>query len=296
MNIAEKLIELRNEKGLTQAQLGRELNIALSSIQNYENVKKPRIPEATLLLKIAKYFDVDMEYLLDDELNNRKHDNIVIEKELKLSDKTLKVIKEINEYDLSDMLNHVLSCIMLVDEKEDKMYYFYDILSFLKPLKYMKVIDKYLNYFYSIDLEEYVRLDNTKIIILLKDIEKKIYELKNYYYAIIDILQRVCIDIISGEDFKDLENCICNLIKLYENGKNEKYTLEISTFENIILSCIEKKMTYVDICKLRINENLSDIIEDILTLGDEDKKINSIIESYSKNQLNTKFIDELLKK
>lgn len=55
-------------------------------------------------------------------------------------------------------------------------------------------------------------------------------------------------------------------------------------------------MTYVDICKLRINENLSDIIEDILTLGDEDKKINSIIESYSKNQLNTKFIDELLKK
>lgn len=97
MNIAEKLIELRNEKVLTQAQLGRELNIALSSIQNYENVKKPRIPEATLLLKIAKYFDVDMEYLLDDELNNRKHDNIVIEKELKLSDKAISNIRELNK-------------------------------------------------------------------------------------------------------------------------------------------------------------------------------------------------------
>lgn len=97
MNIAEKLIELRNEKGLTQAQLGRELNIALSSIQNYENVKKPRIPEATLLLKIAKYFDVDMEYLLDDELNNRKHNNIVIEKELKLSDEAISNIRELNK-------------------------------------------------------------------------------------------------------------------------------------------------------------------------------------------------------
>lgn len=97
MNIAEKLIELRNEKGLTQAQLGRELNIALSSIKNYENIKKPRIPEATLLLKIAKYFDVDMEYLLDDELNNRKHDNIVIEKELKLSDKAISNIRELNK-------------------------------------------------------------------------------------------------------------------------------------------------------------------------------------------------------
>lgn len=108
MNIAEKLIELRNEKGLTQAQLGRELNIALSSIQNYENIKKPRIPEATLLLKIAKYFDVDMEYLLDDELNNRKHDNIVIERELGLSDKAIKNLKGISNKTMKRRINFLL--------------------------------------------------------------------------------------------------------------------------------------------------------------------------------------------
>lgn len=114
MNIAEKLIQLRNEKGLTQAQLGRELNIALSSIQNYENIKKPRIPEATLLLKIAKYFDVDMEYLLDDELNNRKHDNIVIEKELGLTDKAIKNLKEITNRSLKRRINFLLGDIEIL--------------------------------------------------------------------------------------------------------------------------------------------------------------------------------------
>lgn len=114
MNIAEKLIELRNEKGLTQAQLGRELNIALSSIQNYENIKKPRIPEATLLLKIAKYFDVDMEYLLDDELNNRKHDNIVIGKTLGLTDESIKNLKEITNRPLKRRINFLLGDIEIL--------------------------------------------------------------------------------------------------------------------------------------------------------------------------------------
>ena len=111
MNTAEKLIKLREEKGLTQYGLSRELNIAISSIKNYENVKKPRIPEAKLLLKIAKYYDVSLEYLLDDELNNRKQENIEINKELGLSDKAIENLKEIEKMEdtsLKEQTNRLL--------------------------------------------------------------------------------------------------------------------------------------------------------------------------------------------
>lgn len=109
MNTAEKLVKLREEKGLTQYGLSRELDIAISSIKNYENIKKPRIPEAKLLLKIAKYFDVSLEYLLDDELNNRKQENISIEKDLKLNDEAITSIKEMSKYKLINDFNLFIS-------------------------------------------------------------------------------------------------------------------------------------------------------------------------------------------
>ena len=48
------LRKLRDEKGLNQTQLGKELNLAQRTISNYE----------TILNQIADYFDVSMDYLL----------------------------------------------------------------------------------------------------------------------------------------------------------------------------------------------------------------------------------------
>lgn len=103
MNIAEKLRKLREDKGISQNKLIEELeekqnvNVAISSIRNYENTKAPRIPQGDVLLALARYYDVTLEYLIDDELNNRKHETIEISKVFNFSDKAIENLKEISK-------------------------------------------------------------------------------------------------------------------------------------------------------------------------------------------------------
>ncbi len=117
MNIAEKLRKLREEKGISQNKLIEELkekqniNVAISSIRNYENVKAPRIPQGDVLLALARYYDVTLEYLIDDNITTYKKENLNIGKELKLTDKSIENIKRINNeyYNLfDDLLNEYI--------------------------------------------------------------------------------------------------------------------------------------------------------------------------------------------
>lgn len=111
MNIAEKLKKLREEKGITQVELIKELekeqniSIAISSIKNYENVKSPRIPQGDILLALARYYDVTLESLIDNELEPLKKDNIDIGKELKINNDTIDNIKFLNEINIMSTFN-----------------------------------------------------------------------------------------------------------------------------------------------------------------------------------------------
>ncbi|WP_196595910.1 helix-turn-helix domain-containing protein [Pectinatus frisingensis] len=62
MSFGEKLKQCRKDAGLTQAQLGRELNLAESTISLYESNK--RSPDNVTLSKIAKLLNVSTDYLL----------------------------------------------------------------------------------------------------------------------------------------------------------------------------------------------------------------------------------------
>ena len=104
MNIAEKLVKLRKEKGFTQEKLCELLDISISSIRNYENIKKPREPQNDILLKFADFYNVSTEYLLNDEITNKTNENINIGNELQISDEAIKAIKEISTYHLSNIL------------------------------------------------------------------------------------------------------------------------------------------------------------------------------------------------
>lgn len=64
MSFSEKLRLLRKEKNLKQDELAKSLNISRQSISNYEN--GTRFPnDEKLLCKIAQFFDVSVDYLLD---------------------------------------------------------------------------------------------------------------------------------------------------------------------------------------------------------------------------------------
>lgn len=62
MKFSNRFKELRTEKGLTQEDLSKKLELAKSTISMYENGN--REPDFEVLEKIADFFNVDINYLL----------------------------------------------------------------------------------------------------------------------------------------------------------------------------------------------------------------------------------------
>lgn len=58
----QRLKELREEKGLLNKELAKEINVEPATITNWE--KGNRTPKEDLLIKIADYFDCSLDYLL----------------------------------------------------------------------------------------------------------------------------------------------------------------------------------------------------------------------------------------
>jgi len=67
--IVLRLRELRKEKNITQLKLAMELNMSQNSISRYE--KGDREPGLAELIRIADYFDVSVDFLLE-RTDNRK--------------------------------------------------------------------------------------------------------------------------------------------------------------------------------------------------------------------------------
>lgn len=94
MNLREKLICLRKEKGLNQNQLSKKLDLSVMAIKKYESPTENRMPANYVLKKYTDFFGVSYDYLLNDNINNRTNENIHIEKILSLSDKAISNLKE----------------------------------------------------------------------------------------------------------------------------------------------------------------------------------------------------------
>lgn len=60
--LGKRLRVLREEKNLTQDELGKALSISQKRISNYE--KDERFPDPNTLIKIANFFGVSIDYLL----------------------------------------------------------------------------------------------------------------------------------------------------------------------------------------------------------------------------------------
>ena len=62
MKLSERLKELRKEKNLRQEHVAVALDISMSSYCNYEQGK--REPTASVIVRMADYYDVTTDYLL----------------------------------------------------------------------------------------------------------------------------------------------------------------------------------------------------------------------------------------
>ena len=62
MEFGKRLRELRENRGLTQDELAKELGVTKGAVSNWEkNVRKPKSTE--MMEAIADFFNVDMNYL-----------------------------------------------------------------------------------------------------------------------------------------------------------------------------------------------------------------------------------------
>ena len=62
MTIGDSFKRFRQEKGLTQQQVAKALDIQKSAYQRYERGKV--VPAATVIINLADFFNVSADYLL----------------------------------------------------------------------------------------------------------------------------------------------------------------------------------------------------------------------------------------
>lgn len=70
MNFSDKLKELRLKNNETQQELASKLNISFQSISKWE--KGLNLPSIDLMKELAKHYDVSLDYLLDNEIEEVK--------------------------------------------------------------------------------------------------------------------------------------------------------------------------------------------------------------------------------
>ena len=84
--LAERLIEMRTSKGLTQQALADRLGISKSSVHSWETTRAQ--PSLLCLMKIAYLYNVSVDYILG--INNDRTINAS-----KLTDKQIKTLLDI---------------------------------------------------------------------------------------------------------------------------------------------------------------------------------------------------------
>ncbi len=70
LSFANRLKELREEKGFSYRALAEELDISKSALQKYESAITD--PSLTVVKKIADYFDVEIDWLIGEAKIRRR--------------------------------------------------------------------------------------------------------------------------------------------------------------------------------------------------------------------------------
>lgn len=61
INLSKNILELRKKKGITQEELANNLNVSSQAVSKWEN--NICLPDTTMLVDIANFFDVSIDYL-----------------------------------------------------------------------------------------------------------------------------------------------------------------------------------------------------------------------------------------
>lgn len=75
MSFAERLQELREDRGISRKELAANLNITVSALGMYEQGR--REPNMEMLIRLADYFDVTLDFLVGRSFNDEETSKII---------------------------------------------------------------------------------------------------------------------------------------------------------------------------------------------------------------------------
>ena len=75
MSFAERLQELREDRGISRKELAASLNITVSALGMYEQGR--REPNMEMLIRLADYFNVTLDFLVGRSFNNEETSKII---------------------------------------------------------------------------------------------------------------------------------------------------------------------------------------------------------------------------
>ena len=106
MNVGLKITKLRFEQGIYQKELASYLNLSIGTISNYE--QGIHYPDLNTLCKIADYFGVTTDYLLDRTSHRYAPEmlNISLTTSYTVAD-TVNTILELSPQNLTSMLDYL---------------------------------------------------------------------------------------------------------------------------------------------------------------------------------------------
>lgn len=97
-----KLRKIRENKGLLQKEVADALKISASTIGMYEQNR--REPDNDTLKKIANYFEVSTDYLLDNSPIKSEEEEIEILRQLLIKNKYMKPNEDLTREELNNLI------------------------------------------------------------------------------------------------------------------------------------------------------------------------------------------------
>ena len=216
MKLSQKLRELREEKGLTQQALADELGIGIQSIRNYENDSLDRIPSTVQLKMLKDFYNITYEYLLDDDCNNKSVETFSIGKELKLSDKSLDKI-----INLQYRNRHIRELVEYLVPDDETPVVFNDWIEKSDIQEYLVLIKEYQTLNKTLEILQYFTA--------LNEFDKNISDLlndKNSLKHILSILEK------KAEEFKEAVRS--SIFSTLQDHGYEDMNLEIDKLRKFI--------------------------------------------------------------
>lgn len=148
MKLSEKIIKLRKKQGLSQEEFGEKINTSRQAVSKWE--LEQSVPDVETIKQIAKVFNVNYDYLLNDEIEEMQEDM------------TYRVANENSNPKKKHIILKIILAILIV-------YLLICLYKFIVLFRFYKIADSFseenyhIGQFYSIDEHEPLEFSITKV-------------------------------------------------------------------------------------------------------------------------------------